>query len=102
MLLPEHAAARSAPPDIEKAATSERNPSGTDSLTDDGLKRYNLVLPESLFSDVKSFADSRHITVVEAIRKFIKLGLIAAQLDETPGAMLLIRDGNIERQLVLI
>ena len=55
-------------------------------------KRYNLVLPEDLFDEVGKAADARHTTVVEMIRRFITLGLLAIDLDETPGAALLIRE----------
>jgi hypothetical protein len=66
------------------------------------LKRYNLVLPEDLFIEVQKVADNRHTTVVEMLRRFIKLGLLAIQLEEKPGAALLIREGDTERQIVLL
>ncbi len=66
-----------------------------------GKKRYNLVVPEELYSEVENLANRRHTTVVEMLRRFIRLGLIAAKVDETPGAALLIREGDKERQLLL-
>jgi len=68
----------------------------------DALKRYNLVLPTELFDELQQVADKRHTTVVEVLRKFIKLGLMAVQIDENPSAALLIREGKTERQIVIL
>lgn len=68
----------------------------------DGLKRYNLVLPETLFDELQKLAEERHTTVVELLRRFIKLGLLTIQLEETPGAALLIREGDTEREVVFL
>ena len=66
------------------------------------LRRYSLVLPLELFDEVQKLADSRHTTVVEILRKFIKLGLLAIQIEETPDATLLIREGDTEREIILL
>jgi hypothetical protein len=66
------------------------------------LKRYNLVLPEELFAELERMANKRHTSVVEVLRRYIKLGLLVEQIDERPGAELLIREGERERQIVLI
>jgi hypothetical protein len=67
-----------------------------------GTKRYQLVLPEELFAAVQQLADERQTTVVDLIRRFIKLGLIAATVEETPGAALIIREGDTEQRIVLL
>lgn len=67
-----------------------------------GLKRYNLVLPEELFREVQTLAEQRHTTVVELFRKFIKLGLLVAKTEGSPDAVFLIREGEKERQIVLL
>jgi hypothetical protein len=67
-----------------------------------GLKRYSLVLPEDLFTAIQELADQRQTTVVDLIRRFIKLGLIAAKIEDTPGAALIIREGDTERQIILL
>ncbi len=66
------------------------------------LKRYNLVLPEELFAELERTARKRHTSVVEVLRRYIKLGLLVEQIEERPGAELLIREGERERQIVLI
>jgi hypothetical protein len=66
------------------------------------LKRYNLAVPQNLFDDLQRLADERNTTVVELLRKFIKLGLLAAQVEDTPGSALIIREGDRERELIFI
>jgi len=67
-----------------------------------GVKRYTLVLPEDLFDAVQSLATQRQTTVVDLLRRFIKLGLIAARLEATPDAALIIREGDTEREILLL
>jgi len=66
------------------------------------VKRYNLVLPEELFGEVEKIAEKRQTTVVDILRRFIKLGLLATQIEETPDSALLIREGNVERQIIFM
>jgi ATP-dependent Clp protease ATP-binding subunit ClpA len=66
------------------------------------VKRYNLALPEDLFREVEQLADREHTTVLEVIRRSVKLGLLVAQVQQTPGASFIIREGASERQLVLL
>lgn len=65
------------------------------------LKRYNLALPESLFRQVVRVADREHTTVLEVIRRSVKLGLLVAEAQEA-GAKLVIRDGTTEREIVIL
>lgn len=66
------------------------------------LKRYNLALPEDLFREVEELAGREHTTVLEVLRRSVKLGVLAARIQETPDAAIIIREGTIERQLVLL
>lgn len=66
------------------------------------IKKYNLALPQALFDELQEVADKRHTTVVELLRRFIKLGLIAIQIDETPDAALIIREGDKEREILIL
>ena len=60
------------------------------------------MLPDDLFAAVHTLAEQRQTTVVDLIRRFIKLGLIAARVEATPDAALLIRDGDTEREILLL
>jgi hypothetical protein len=84
-------------PDSTDATPAGQSPPRTPSL-----KRYSLVLPDDLFTAVQALADQRQTTVVDLIRRFIKLGLIAAKIEDTPGAALIIRDGDSEQQIVFL
>jgi hypothetical protein len=64
--------------------------------------RYNLALPKELFDELKGAADDRGMTVVEMLRKFIKLGLLALDAQDKPGSALIIREGDTERQIMII
>ncbi len=68
--------------------------------TNSGLKRYNLVIPEPLFNEVQSIAEKEHTTMLELIKRFIKIGLIIARLP--PNAELIIREDNKETKLILL
>ena len=62
--------------------------------------RYNLVIPMELYNEVKQVADSRSTTVKDILRRFIALGLLAAQIEEDPGAALIVREGESESRIV--
>lgn len=66
------------------------------------IKRYNLNLPEDLFNELQGLADARQTTVVEILRKFIRLGLLAIQVEETPGSELLIKEGEVIKRIILL
>ena len=66
------------------------------------LRRYSLVLPEDLFNEVERLADERQVTVVELLRRFIKLGLLAVQIENSPDKALLIREGDRDRELLIL
>jgi DNA-binding MarR family transcriptional regulator len=66
------------------------------------LKRYNLALPEELFNELQELANTRQTTVVDLLRRFIKLGLIAASTEEQPDSGIFIRENGSEREIILI
>ena len=65
-------------------------------------KRYTLVLPEELFAKVQELADERGATVVDILRRFIKLGLLVAQSEDSPDSTFVIREGGSEREVILL
>ncbi len=71
------------------------------------LKRYNLAIPTDLFDEIKDVADKRHISLVELLRKFIKIGLIVSKVEDNPNAAIIIREdsqngsGVREREIIL-
>ena len=66
------------------------------------IYRYNLVLPMDLFDELKKAADERGMTLVEILRKFIKLGLLALEIEDKPGSALIIKEGDTERQIMML
>lgn len=67
-----------------------------------GTKRYNLLMPTILFDEVQSIADQQHITVLELLRHFIRIGLVVAKIAQNPNASIIIREGDREKEIVFI
>ncbi|ACU89003.1 hypothetical protein [Desulfomicrobium baculatum] len=65
-------------------------------------KRYNLNIPEALFDEVQSIADENGTSVVDLLRRFIKLGLVAVSIEKRDDTRLSIIDSNGERELRLL
>lgn len=77
----------------------QRSPSP---LKQRGMKKYQIVVPESLFEEIEKIADSRQTTVIDIIRRFLKLGLLTTKIENTPNAGLFIREGDSEREIILL
>jgi hypothetical protein len=65
------------------------------------LRKYNLALPEELFTELQTLAQNQHTSIADLLRRFIKLGLIASKIDQAPGSTLLIKQGDEEREIIL-
>jgi hypothetical protein len=65
-------------------------------------RRYSLVLPNDLFEEVERLASRQSTTVVELLRRFTRLGLLATRTQDRPGASLVIREGGAEREILLL
>jgi hypothetical protein len=65
-------------------------------------KRYNLVIPAVLFHEVQALATHRQVSVLELLRRFIRLGLLVARAEETPQTAFVLREGSRERELLLL
>jgi hypothetical protein len=61
-----------------------------------------MTIPPELYDELKVAADARGTTVVELLRKMVKLGLIALAIEADPDAALIVREGERERELVLM
>src|SRR5215469_3987870 len=66
------------------------------------VKRYNLVLPGNLFDEVQTLANEESISILEMLKRFIKIGLVITKLHQSPNASVIIREGNRERELVFL
>jgi hypothetical protein len=65
------------------------------------LRRYNLVLPRSLFSEVQAIADAKETSVAEVLRRFVRLGL-TVENSLGQGGRLIIKEGDKETKLIII
>lgn len=67
-----------------------------------GTKRLHISLPNELYDELQAFADQKHTTVVDVLRRFIHLGLVVSRAEDDPNMALVIRDGDREREVFLI
>ena len=71
-------------------------------VTPSKKKRYHLVLPQELYDEVESLAERHGTTVVEILRRFVKLGLVATRIENDPNSKLIVREGGEDRELMLL
>jgi len=65
-------------------------------------KRYNMNLPEPLYEELEAIANRRGTTIVDVLRDFIKLGLLAVAVEDTPGSSLILREGDREQRILMV
>ena len=65
-----------------------------------GVKRYNLALPEDLYAELQVLAEREHTTILDLIRRSIKLGLLAIDIQNDPNAKIVIHEGGQQRELL--
>lgn len=66
------------------------------------VKHYNLALPSNLFDEVYALAKDERVSVLELLKRFIKVGLIITKVTRSPDTHIIIQQGDRERELVLI
>jgi hypothetical protein len=66
------------------------------------LRRYHLVLPEPLFDQIQKVAKVKQTTVLEVMKRFIKIGLLAEQVANKPGSSFVIKEGENERHILFV
>ena len=69
---------------------------------DKKVKRYNLVIPNGLFDEVQQLADSENTSILELLKRFIKIGLLLTKFLQSPDTSLILREGNKERELIIM
>jgi hypothetical protein len=65
-------------------------------------RRLNLVLPEDLYRELQEVADKKHTNIQELIRKFLKLGLLAVEMEDAPDSQIIFREAGVERRVVIL
>jgi ATP-dependent Clp protease ATP-binding subunit ClpA len=66
------------------------------------VKRYNLALPDDLFREVEQLAQRQNTTVVDVLRRFVKLGLYVTAVQDSPDGAILVREGEREREILIL
>ena len=65
-------------------------------------RRYNLVIPEDLYDQIQEIADTHAEPMVSTLKRFIKLGLLVESLRNNPDVKFLIREGDTEREVLIV
>jgi hypothetical protein len=88
--------------DVFAAPVSGQGGSSADELLGtQGTHQYNLVLPRDLYAELKRVAAERGTSVLDLLRRFIRLGLYVVYLQSRQNAELVVREGDSEKTLVL-
>ena len=58
------------------------------------MDELRILVPPELSAEMEKIADKHGILVVELLRQFIKLGMLAATIEEDPHADLVIKQDN--------
>lgn len=66
------------------------------------MKRFHVQLPEELYQKLQEVAEQNGTNSTELLRRFIRLGLIAVQAERSEGSALILREGDREKQLILL
>lgn len=61
-------------------------------------KRYTFELPIEIYNQLSTIAEQNGTSVVEMLRKYIKLGLLATQ----PDTVVLLKSGDSEQPVMLV
>jgi len=61
-------------------------------------KRYTFELPIEIYNQLSTTAEQNGTSVVEMLRKYIKLGLLATQ----PDTVVLLKNGDLEQPVMLV
>lgn len=66
------------------------------------MKRYNLLLPDDLFGEIQALATDEHISILELLRKLIRIGLKFYLFSRSSSARIILREGEQEREIILL
>ena len=64
--------------------------------------RHNVVLPDELYVKLSEEARKRQASVVELIRRYISIGLVLTEIENSPDKELIIREKDHESRLIII
>lgn len=64
-------------------------------------KRYNFVLPQELYDEAVQIAQEKGLPLAEVLRRFVKLGINATHIEDTPDVCLVVRKDGTEREVLL-
>lgn len=65
-------------------------------------KRYNLALPEELFNELKAEADARGVTMLDLIKRALKLLFLVIATERDGGAVIFRDSDGNDKQIMFM
>ena len=65
-------------------------------------KRYNLGLPVDLFDRLEEIAETKQSTTLAILQRFIEIGLLLHESTQDGGKLLIERDGETTKELIIL
>lgn len=65
-------------------------------------KRYSMVIQPDLYAQVEAVANSHGASVVDILRRFMRLGIMLDEANSNPDAAIIVREAGVEKEIVLI
>jgi hypothetical protein len=67
------------------------------------IKRYNLGIPEELYEEIHIIADKEGTSILEILKKFMKIGCIINKIQQESDSCIIIRQkGEDDKEIVFI
>ncbi len=63
---------------------------------------YHLSMPVSLHKELEAIAKGRQISIAELMRQFLRLGVVASKLQESPDSRLCVAEGDKIQQIIVL
>jgi hypothetical protein len=89
-------------PVVDKENTKATRSTDRDVSRKPASKRYNLVLPNNLFEEVQALAEKEDTSVLDLLKRLIRIGVVIDKLSQSPDTTLIVREGDRERELMFL
>lgn len=73
---------------------------------EEGIKRYNLALPMKLYLEVRAEAKAAHTSILEMLKRLIRIGLLLFNFSRKPNTEIIIRketpEGTKDKEIFIL
>jgi hypothetical protein len=72
------------------------------SAPSDKRAQYHLSMPVVLHEELQAIADEQQVSIAEIMRRFLKMGVVASKLAQSPDAYLCVAQGDMIQQIIVL